>query len=185
MNPLLIISTVWVFSEIILSRMMRAKNSKRDFDKSSLKILWITIAVSITAGILLRRTNFAITDQYITLIYYSGITFICLGLILRWTAIITLKKSFTVNVSVSESQKIVRSGIYKYIRHPAYSGILLSFFGLGISFNNYMTLTVIFIPIVISFLNRIRVEEKVLSEAFGRQYTDYIQRTRRLIPGVF
>ena len=82
MNPLLIISTVWVFSEIILSRMMRAKNSKRDFDKSSLKILWITIAVSITAGILLRRTNFAITDESIALIYYSGITFICLGLII-------------------------------------------------------------------------------------------------------
>jgi protein-S-isoprenylcysteine O-methyltransferase len=48
-----------------------------------------------------------------------------------------------------------------------------------------MTLIVIFIPIVISFLKRIRVEEKVLSEAFGRQYKDYIQKTWRLIPGVF
>ena len=179
MNPLLIISTVWVISEIILSRMMRAKNSQKDFDQSSLKILWATIIVSVTAGILLRRTNFTITGEYITVIYYSGIIFICLGLIIRWVAILTLKKSFTVNVAVSESQKIVQSGIYKYIRHPAYSGILLSFFGLGISFNNFMTLTVIFIPIVIAFYHRIRVEEKVLSEAFGQQYTDYIQRTWR------
>jgi len=185
MNTLLIISTFWVVSEIILSRLKRARVSDNHFDKSSLKILWSTITVSVATGIILKNTNFAVTSKYITIIYYSGITLICLGLIIRWIAILKLKKSFTVNVSVSQNQEIVQSGIYKYIRHPAYSGSLLSFFGLGIVFNNFLTLTIIFIPTLFSFIYRIHIEEKLLTQVFGTEYTNYCQNTWKLIPKVY
>jgi protein-S-isoprenylcysteine O-methyltransferase Ste14 len=164
---------------------MKSGDSQYDYDKSSLKILWITIALSVTVGIILRNTTFVLTDSYAVLIYNVGVCLICLGLFIRWIAILKLKKSFTVNVSISEDQKMVKSGIYKYIRHPAYSGSLLSFLGLGIVFNNWMTLFIIFIPILIAFLYRIRVEEKVLSQAFGSQYTDYIKSSWKLVPKVF
>jgi len=139
MNLLLIVSIFWVLSEIILSRLMRANDSHTNYDKSSLKILWITICLSITLGIIFRNLNFAIIMKHATFIYYIGISIICIGLIIRWIAILKLKKSFTVNVSVTENQNIVQSGIYKHIRHPSYFGSLLSFCGLAIVFNNWLT----------------------------------------------
>jgi len=185
MNLLLVISIIWIFSEIILSLRMKSKDHRRDYDNSSLKLLWITITFSITIGMLLRNSNFVLSHNNTDLIFYAGVILICFGLFIRWISILKLKKSFTVDVSISEDQKIIQSGLYKYIRHPAYFGSLLSFLGLAIVFNNWFTFFIIFIPILISFLNRIKVEERVLSQAFGHQYTDYIERSWKLIPKVF
>jgi protein-S-isoprenylcysteine O-methyltransferase Ste14 len=113
MNLLLIVSIFWILSEIILSKIMRANNSDKNYDKSSLKILWITICISITLGTILRNSNYPLALQYDLFIYHIGISFIIIGLITRWIAILKLKKSFTVNVSVAENQIIVQSGIYK------------------------------------------------------------------------
>jgi protein-S-isoprenylcysteine O-methyltransferase Ste14 len=184
MNFLLIVSIFWVLSEIFLSRLTRANDSNNDYDKSSLKILWITICLSIILGIILRNPNFVLTPQYASFIYHIGISLICIGLIVRWMAILKLKKSFTVNVSVAANQTIVHSGIYKHIRHPSYLGSLLSFCGLGIVFNNWLTFIIIFIPIFSSFLYRIHIEEKLLSQVFGTQYRNYIKNSWKLIPKI-
>ena len=185
MNFLLIVSIIWILSEIILSRLMRVNDSHNNYDKSSLKILWITICISITLGIIFRNSNFEVTAQYSTLINQIGIFLICIGLIIRWIAILKLKKSFTVNVAVTENQTIVQSGIYKHIRHPSYLGSLLSFCGLGIVFNNWLTFVIIFIPIFSSFMYRIHIEEKLLSQVFGTKYMKYIENSWKLIPKVY
>jgi protein-S-isoprenylcysteine O-methyltransferase Ste14 len=164
---------------------MRARTDDHIEDKSSLKIIWITIIVSVFLGILIRKLHIGEISENTSLLYFGGIGFIFTGLIIRWIAIITLKKSFTVNVAVSKEQKLVQSGIYKYIRHPSYSGSLLSFFGLGIVFSNWLTFIIIFIPILFSFLYRIQVEEKVLQEAFGDRYKNYMQTSKKLIPEIF
>jgi protein-S-isoprenylcysteine O-methyltransferase Ste14 len=184
-NLLIIISIVWVLSEIILSVVKRAKNSHHIYDKSSLRILWATITLSITAGVILKDTKFLISHQNYVFISYLGIFFIGCGLIIRWIAILKLKKSFTVNVSVSVGQVIIQTGIYKYIRHPSYSGGLLAFLGLGIAFDNWLSLAIIFIPISGAFLYRIHVEEKALITTLSKQYTDYMKRTWRLIPKIY
>jgi len=185
MNFLLIISIIWIFSEVFMSLRWKSKDHKHNYDNSSLKILWVTISLSISIGILLKNSNYVLSRYNPYLIYYTGIIIICFGLFIRWISILKLKKSFTVDVSISKDQKIIQSGLYKYIRHPAYLGSLLSFLGLAIVFNNCLTFFIIFIPILISFLNRIKVEEKVLSQAFGTQYTDYIKRSWRLLPKVY
>ncbi len=185
MNLFLIIAIFWVVSEIGLSRWRRSKDSQIDYDRSSLKILWITITISITLGFILKDTGFLLTDSDTAIIQHAGISMICLGLIVRWIAIIKLKKSFTVNVALANDQKLIQSGIYKYIRHPSYLGSLLSFLGLGIAFNNWITVIIIFIPILLSFLYRIQVEEKVLQKAYSQLYDNYVKTSWKLIPKVF
>ena len=75
--------------------------------------------------------------------------------------------------------------MYRFVRHPAYTGSLLSFLGLGLAFNNWLSLGLIFIPVLAAFLYRIKVEEKVLRGAFGRDYESYSAETARLIPWIF
>jgi len=164
---------------------MRAKESANNLDKSSLKILWITISVSITIGILLRKTGLIISDQYFLIIYNCGIFFVIIGLIIRWISIVKLKKSFTVNVSISKNQSLIQSGLYKYIRHPSYLGSLLSFLGLAFIFNNWLSFILIFFPIFAAFLYRIYIEEKVMGKAFGDAYIDYKKSSWKLLPYFF
>jgi len=181
---LVFISIMWFLTEVILSRLLRSK-TKIDYDQSSLRILWITIILSVNIGIFLNFIPVGRVNYFPALFYYIGILFIFIGLVIRWIAILTLKKSFTVNVAVSDEQTIIRSGIYKSIRHPSYLGSLISFFGLGLAFSNWLTLSVIFLPICLAFLHRIKIEENALRQAFPNDYNDYIQKTKRLVPGIY
>ncbi len=185
MDILLIISIIWFSSEIILSRIKHSGEGTEDHDKFSLRILWISIIMSITLGIFVKNTSFTVLDSDSLFLYFSGIGLILYGLILRWVAILTLKKSFTVNVAVSKAQILVKDGIFRFIRHPAYFGSLCSFLGLGISFNNWLSIIAILIPVLTAFLYRIHIEEKVLLAAFGREYSAYCKKSKRLIPGLF
>ena len=61
----------------------------------------------------------------------------------------------------------------------------MSFLGLGVYFANYLSLVVIFLPILAAFMYRIRVEEKALIDAFGEEYRGYQAETKRLVPGMY
>ncbi len=180
------ISIVWIFSEVILARVKRShtKDSKES-DKSSLRFLWISISISTSIGIFLgvQGIGFILVEHHF--ISILGIFLIVLGLIIRWIAIVTLKKYFTVNVTIFENHQIIKKGIYGFIRHPAYAGSLLSFLGLGLSFSNWLSTVIIFIPILVAFTYRIQVEEKALIEAFGEEYLNYSKLTKRLIPKIY
>ncbi|MFQ5583375.1 MAG: methyltransferase family protein, partial [Calditrichia bacterium] len=106
-------------------------------------------------------------------------------LLLRWWAIFTLRKYFTVNVAIVEGHKIIQKGLYKKIRHPSYSGSLISFLGLGITFASWASILIIFIPIYIAFLHRINIEERALLAEFGDEYRNYMNHTARLIPKLY
>jgi len=118
-------------------------------------------------------------------IAYLGLVLILAGVIIRITAIRTLAKFFTVNLALHNDHQLITKGLYKFIRHPSYTGSLLSFVGLGVSFNNWLSLFVIVIPIFISFMYRIKVEEKLMIQQFGSEYINYKTSTKRFIPLIY
>ena len=180
-----IVSIAWIVSEIVLARIKHSDTSSPKLDKSSLRLLWTTIITAIVFGNVLTfsRIGTISTGSYIMII--SGLVLIVVGLVVRWTAIITLRKYFTVDVSIVSDHKLVITGIYRFVRHPAYAGSLLSFLGLGIVLSNWLSLLVVFIPITVVFIYRINVEEKALLAFFGDQYSHYCARTKRLIPKIY
>jgi protein-S-isoprenylcysteine O-methyltransferase Ste14 len=179
------ISCIWCISEIALAVAKRSRSGPGDsIDKSSFKFLWITIACAITAGVLLGSRQIGLISFFGPWLSIMGIILIGLGLIIRWIAILTLKKYFTVDIAVQPDQRIIQTGLYKYIRHPSYTGSLLSFLGLGLSFSNWFATLAIFIPVFLAFYYRILVEEKALVNALGPEYEKYKQKTKRLIPFV-
>lgn len=180
------ISFAWILSEVILARIKysRTKESKK-LDKTSLRFLWITIILSVSLGVFLGVRGIGFIAIQPQLISVSGIFLIILGLVIRWVAILTLKKYFTVNVSILSNHQLINTGIYRFIRHPAYAGSLLSFLGLGLSFSNWLSTLVILIPILAVFIYRIRVEERVLTQALGNEYIIYSKVTKRIIPKIY
>jgi len=90
-----------------------------------------------------------------------------------------------VNVAIHAEQRIVRHGPYRCVRHPSYTGLLLAFVGLGLSFGSSLSLAAVVVPITGAMLCRIRVEEEALVNALGEQYASCATGTKRLIPGIY
>jgi protein-S-isoprenylcysteine O-methyltransferase Ste14 len=174
-----------VIFEIVLSRKKKSSGEDKQDDKSSLRVLWMTLIISISLGIYLSQFNIGRMQTDSLFIHYFGLFLIILGLVIRWFAIQQLKEFFTVTVSIQKGHQLVDSGLYKYIRHPAYFGSLLSFLGLGLAFQNWLTIVIIFIPIFGALSYRIAIEEKVLNAAFGEAYSTYSSRTNKLIPWIY
>jgi len=179
------VSLFWFASEVILARMKRSGETDAQLDKSSLRILWITILVSIGIGIYVSDQEAGHMETSTRVLPFAGVILIVAGLIVRWIAILSLKHQFTVDVSIRKDHRIIDKGIYSIVRHPAYAGSLLSFFGLAICFSNYLTMYIIFVPICLAFLHRIDIEEEALRQAFGSEYVDYCRWTKRLVPWIY
>jgi len=154
-------------------------------DRGSLRMLWVvilgSIGLAIASSILFRKAD---SELLVRLAPVAGALFVG-GLVLRWYAIFYLGPLFTVNVAIASDHRVIDSGPYRYIRHPSYTGALLAFLGLGVSFGNWVSLLAVLIPTVLAFMQRIAIEEKVLRRALGESYVRYIARTKRLLPFVY
>ncbi len=115
----------------------------------------------------------------------AGLAFLVLGAAFRLAAISTLGGQFTSHVMIRSDHHLVRRGLYRYLRHPAYTGSLVAHFGLGLSFSSWASLGFSTVPFLIATVYRISVEEKALSDAFGAEYAAYRNDTKRLIPWVY
>ena len=179
---MIIICSLWFLSEILINILTRSKKSESDsYDKNSLGIIWVVILLSITLGVF---TAFAF-PRFNLIEYFSGISLIIIGISIRFIAIFSLKSLFTSNVSIYYDHKLKTDGIFKKIRHPSYLGSLISFLGLGLTLGNWISLLIIFLPVLCAFLYRINIEEKVLMNNFNEEYLNYKKKTKKLIPYLF
>jgi protein-S-isoprenylcysteine O-methyltransferase Ste14 len=107
------------------------------------------------------------------------------GIALRLWSIATLGRYFRPIVHIQEGHQVVRSGPYRVLRHPSYTGLLLGLFGLSLLFANIGAIVVYNGCILAAVFYRIRVEERALLNGLGDQYATYMQATYRLVPGVW
>jgi protein-S-isoprenylcysteine O-methyltransferase Ste14 len=177
---------IYLVSEILLNLMRRSRSKTgTKQDRSTLGIIWLVIAVSVTAGVFVAL-NFAVAAlPYERMFASAGVVLFVAGLILRWWAIITLGRFFTVDVTIEKDHELVERGPFRIVRHPSYTGVLLAFVGLGLSMRNWAALLVILLPIGAAFIHRMNVEEDALLRALGLRYAEYMKRTKRLVPFVY
>lgn len=185
-----LIGIIWIVAEFFISSTKHSKdNSKGNYDRSSLLAIRLTTFISLFLSIFLsiygEKTGLGVITWGVPFLGYFGLILMVAGLIIQWTAILTLKQQFTVNVTIVENHKLIDKGIYHFIRHPRYAGSLLSFLGLGLTLENWISVVVAFIPMLMVRLYRITIEEKVLIDHFGSEYIDYMKKTKRLIPKIY
>jgi protein-S-isoprenylcysteine O-methyltransferase Ste14 len=180
-----IVYACWLLSEIILNRVLRSRRNDQPLKgKHSLTVIWIAaIGGTVAAGNIARYTRFPVTGW--AGVGWLGIGLILVGMTIRLIAIISLGRFFTVDVAIRQGHMLKKDGVYKYVRHPAYTGSLLSFLGFGVSLNNWVSLLVVVVPVTAAFLYRIRLEEEMLEASFGAEYKQYKKETYRLLPGVY
>jgi protein-S-isoprenylcysteine O-methyltransferase Ste14 len=114
----------------------------------------------------------------------SAILFI-LGMALRWGAILSLKRAFTVKVSILKDHKLKKDGLYKWVRHPSYTGMYIYGLGYALSFHSILCIILIISAVWFSTYSRILVEEEVLESHFGEDYQEYKRKSWKLFPGIY
>jgi len=176
---------IWFSSEILLNSLLRsdARDRKKQ-DKGSLRFIWIMIGIANTLGVIVANfVRFPISTSL--QLPYVGLIVIIIGMMIRFYAIWTLGRFFTVDVTIRENHIIKQDGLYRIIRHPSYLGSLISFIGFGLSLNNWLSLIIVIVLVTISFIKRITIEEQTLIDQFGSDYLDYKKSTYRLIPWIY
>lgn len=181
-----ILVEVWVAGEIgLLIFTHTRKHSGSLRDRGSLLLLWPAIWLSITAGGWFAATHPASPAFTGRWLMPAALTLLVGGLLMRWTAILSLGRAFSVNVAIRTGQQVKQDGLYRLVRHPSYSALLLMLLSVGLSMHNWIALAITLIPPILALLYRIRVEERALAEAFGSEYVTYCNATKRLIPAVY
>ncbi|MGB2676027.1 MAG: isoprenylcysteine carboxylmethyltransferase family protein [Candidatus Acidiferrum sp.] len=176
----------WLASEILVGILTHTKRSGGKVqDRGSLVILWIVITASITACQWISEATRPNILGGAHALRTAGVIVMLVALAIRWTAIFTLGKSFSSNVAIQDSQQITRTGLYRFVRHPSYLGLLLVFLAVGLHSRNWISLAVVIVPTTAALLYRIHVEEAAMAEAFGEEYVAYSKATKRLIPGLY
>lgn len=162
----------------------RKFKTAKDWDKASLQAIRLASAI-VPMGVAVGFTSIGRIQTGRGIIASSGICLAFIGVAIRWRAIHTLKNFFTLNVTILDDHKIVKNGLYRNIRHPSYTGLLLRYLGVGLACANWLSLIIIFLPMLAAILYRIKVEEGALREAFGSEYIEYAGSAKRLIPKVY
>ncbi|TME98622.1 MAG: isoprenylcysteine carboxylmethyltransferase family protein, partial [Chloroflexi bacterium] len=116
-------------------------------------------------------------------IFGVGLVLALAGIAYRWYAIARLGRFFNTRVTVTSDQVVVDTGPYRLVRHPSYSGALLTLFGILLASTNLLSLAC-FLLALPGMAYRISGEEEALTVGLGQPYRDYMQRTKRLIPFV-
>src|SRR5256884_9370407 len=175
-----VIRLLWILFEYPYLRRNSIKAAK-DWDRHSAK-LWDAANLIEPIGMFLGFTSIGRIQTATNIIGLFGLTLLVVGIIIRATAVWTLRTYFTSTVLIKNDHRLIRTGLYRHLRHPAYAGALLAHLGLGLSFSNWFSLGFSSIPYFVAALYRIGGEERGLEEAFGAEEPVYSKTKQRPIP---
>ncbi len=95
-----------------------------------------------------------------------------------------LGRNWSRAVRIGVDHELVRTGPYRLLRHPIYTAVLGMFFGTAIASSQYHALLGSGL-LVVAYLRKTRLEEKILQQTFGAEYEAYRRDTWALVPLVF
>lgn len=118
-------------------------------------------------------------------VFAAGLLVAAWGLWLFRRSHIELGKNWSISLELREGHQLVTSGLYRHVRHPMYSSILLYALGQALVVPNWIAGPAALLAFLVLYAVRVPSEERMMADKFGGQYRDYRAKTRRLIPGIW
>jgi protein-S-isoprenylcysteine O-methyltransferase Ste14 len=112
---------------------------------------------------------------------------VCLGLSL-WLfhrSHLDLGTNWSNSLELRENHQLVAFGVYKSIRHPMYAAIFVYALAQALLLSNWLAGPGCLVAFSFMLVFRLRPEERMMMEKFGQPYSDYVAKTKRLIPGIW
>lgn len=117
--------------------------------------------------------------------FIAGVSCLALGLWLLYRSHADLGSNWSITLEVRENHQLITRGIYRRVRHPMYLALLLYASGQAAVIPNWVAGPGFLVALTLLFAIRVRFEEQMMLEEFGKDYEAYMVGTKRLIPGVW
>lgn len=185
-NVMWVSYSAWFLMEMWVLSRDRRRFAGRTADRGSFFgffiCIWTALAVAFFAAG--RHPEWRITVLQPAL-SWAGIAMIWAGMAFRLWAILTLGAFFRTSVVLQDGHQLVTAGPYRWLRHPSYTGAIVTMAGLGLALGNWVSLAamIVFPALAIGF--RIHVEERALTEQFGPSYDDFRKSRSAVVPFVW
>ncbi|WP_349671874.1 isoprenylcysteine carboxylmethyltransferase family protein [Lacrimispora sp.] len=159
------------------NRLGRGNKLARTFKiETALKLATFSMAAVQLISLLVMEKGYLVLTSPI--IRFAGISIAFLGTGVFITAMVCMKTSWRAGIDAIQRTSLVKSGIYRISRNPAFLGFDLFYIGFGLAFSNPVQLMFILLCVVVLHL-QILEEERFLPTAFGIAYEEYKQVTAR------
>ena len=176
---------IFIIVERALRKNARSKTLQRgNFDRGSTLLIGASFGIGLLLPLILDGLGVALFSINV-LGYFLAIAVMLTGLGLRVWAAKSLGSYYTRTLLTTEGQKVVTVGPYSRIRHPGYLGDILLWCGFGVLSSNLIVVVLFPLMFIAIYLFRISVEERMLVQSLGEEYSTYRKRTHRLIPFVY
>ncbi|MBC8001299.1 MAG: isoprenylcysteine carboxylmethyltransferase family protein [Opitutaceae bacterium] len=146
----------------------------------------ITLRLFILTGIIMLAstlTELFLTQPEINWWLFGGGWLVAIAsFVIRRRAITALGRFWSLHVEIRDNHEFVRTGPFRWLRHPTYFSMILELLSVGIIAGvrfSFLTIPLLFIPVL---LYRVRVEEHALIEKFGEEYREYQKVTPAILP---
>jgi protein-S-isoprenylcysteine O-methyltransferase Ste14 len=160
-----------------------AKSRKGTTETVLLTIAWVTFLLTL---IWIVAPVFAFADYPLYPIpLVAGVLCLVLGLWLFHRSHVDLGTNWSITLEVRENHQLVTRGVYRWVRHPMYLALFIYSAGQALVLPNWLVGPCYGIAMVVLFAFRVGPEERMMLEAFGKDYQAYMATTKRLIPWVW
>jgi protein-S-isoprenylcysteine O-methyltransferase Ste14 len=176
---------IWVLAEwrVRLRSHLNRRGSRQD--RGSLLVVVACVYAGLAAGFAFARVHGTAIPEARWIPFVVGLALMITGIALRQWAVALLGQFFTVDVRVHSGQTVVERGPYRWVRHPSYAGLILTFVGIGLALGNWASLAVLAVLPTAGLVVRIGFEERALVEGIGEPYRRFAASRPRLFPGVW
>lgn len=169
------------FKDIIHTGKVKAYKAKASEKES----FWIMIVVYIICLGIMAGEFWKYPPDSMSYAGYAGVALIFFGGMLRVLARQELDRFFTFQVIIQEGHKLITRGPFRYIRHPTYLGNILVMLGLSLALQTTFGIIAVIVFFIPAVIYRISAEEKLFYDEFGKEYLDYMEKTKKLFPFIY
>ena len=113
---------------------------------------------------------------------WIGLALMVIALWLFWRSHADLGRNWSRTLEIQKGHQLITNGVYRSIRHPMYTSIALFSLAQGLMLENWLAGWSALVAFAILYFVRVPEEERMMSDFFGQEYSDYMQQTGRLFP---
>ena len=114
-----------------------------------------------------------------------GVVCLVVGLWLFYRSHADLGTNWSITLEVRDQHRLITKGVYRRIRHPMYSALVLYSAGQALVIPNWVAGPSNVVAFAVLVVLRVHAEEKMMTDEFGDEYTAYATRTKRFVPGLW
>lgn len=183
----LLLGSSWAMLEMAIVYKTRLPCNRPDRQKyRSEQLIWLVVIASLILALGVKQLHLLVLPMAYLPRQAIALGLLTIGLGLRFYAVISLGRFFSTTAMTQSRHVLIDHGPYQVIRHPAYTGLFISFFAAGLAMGDLLAIMLLLGPLTYVLNQRILVEEQGLIEHFGQKtYGDYCYRTKKLIPWLY